>query len=138
MVATGQGATTELLANRFRVDPAAMAERLMQLEMRGMLLSVARWADEPGMGDLQWVPLGDAAMHFSRERYDELEQRAQALAAWKGYELVAHDPDTPPRRRRYTIEVRSTAEARAKPILANRLDKALWRLRYLPPVSELE
>lgn len=136
MTVAGKGATTEALAKRFGVDPFEMAERLLRLESEGALLSVALSADEPGMGHLYWVRPGEAAMYFSRERYDEFETRVRSLAAWKGYALVANDPDVPPRRRRYSIE--STDDPTPTGIHGNRLERALWKLRHLPPAGTLE
>ena len=108
-MAAGTGATTELLANRFGVDVVAMTERLSALESQGGLLSVARWGNDPGMGEHYWVRPGEAAKYLSSERYDEFENRVRALAAWKGYRLMTTDRARPPRSRRYTIALGSTA-----------------------------
>lgn len=128
---TGKGATTEELGRRFGVDPIEMTERLMLLESRGALVSVALSADEPGMGHLHWVRPGEAALYFSHKRYEEFEARVRALAVWKGYTLVPSETDGPPRRRRYSIE--ATGGAIHSSIHGTRLERALWKLRHLPP-----
>ena len=76
---TGSGATTERLADRFGVDVAAMTERLMALEAEGRLLSVARWGDNPGMGEHYWVRPGEAADYLSADRYEEF-RTARSIA----------------------------------------------------------
>jgi hypothetical protein len=133
LTVTGRGATVDVLANRFGLEPIEMTERLMRLETQGSLLSVALSGHALGMGEVQWVRPGEAALYFSRERYDELEDRVRALAAWKGYELVASDPSTPPRHRRYTIQSSITGDRNS--VHGNRLERALWKLRHLPPAS---
>jgi hypothetical protein len=136
LMVSGSGATTERLANRFGVDIATMAERLIALEAQGRLLSVARWGENPGMGEHYWVRPGEAAAYLSGERYDEFEQRVRALATWKGYQLVTTGHGGPARLRRYKITVRETADPLPSVTGGQRIEKVLWKLRQLPPVSE--
>jgi len=135
---SGGGATTELLANRFGVDVAAMSERLNQLEARGALLSVARWGDNPGMGDHFWVRPGEAAEYLSRERYHDFEQRVRALAAWKGYRLETSDHAVSPRLRRYKIALEEKLDPTPSVTGGQRIEDVLWKLRHLPVASEVE
>ena len=137
MVSDG-GATTELLANRFGVDVAGMSERLIRLETQGSLLSVARWGDDPGMGEHYWVRPGEAAEHLSRERYEEFEQRVRALAAWKGYRLVTTAHGTTPRHRRYRLAMGETADPTPTITGGQRIENVMWKLRHLPAVSGVE
>jgi hypothetical protein len=134
----GSGATTEVLANRFGVDVVAMSERLSALEAQGRLLSVARWGDNPGMGEHYWVRPGEAAEYLSSDRYDEFEQHVRALATWKGYRLVTSDHAVPPRRRRYKIALGEKADPMPTVTGGQRIEKVLWKLRHLPAVSEVE
>ena len=137
-MAAGTGATTELLANRFGVDVVAMTERLSALESQGGLLSVARWGNDPGMGEHYWVRPGEAAKYLSSERYDEFEHRVRALAAWKGYRLMTTEHAVSPRSRRYTIALGEKTDPVPTVTGGQGIEKVLWKLRHLPPVSEVE
>ena len=137
LMVTRMGATTELLADRFGVDVPTMSHQLTKIESRGLLLSMPRWLDRPGVGDHFWVQPGEAAEFLTVDRYEEFEQRVRALATWKGYTLVANDDTAPPGHRRYTIGFGERFDPTLSVTGGLRIEKVLWKLRHLPAAYEL-